>query len=388
MINNKFDKFDVVLPNYNESVLNTISSILNYYGISNGHNTLSKLDDYLNKKYKNVVLFILDGMGEHVLNGVDNDGFFKKNQLMKLTSVYPSTTTAAMTTYYSGKSPLETGWIAWSQYFKEYGRCMNMLPRVESYSEEKLKEVSVDVFSEIIGYKSVHEKLEEKGIESYEISPGYAERKSNRTIIGDNLDEVSKGLKSLCSMPKDKFILVYMDNPDGLLHKYGVSSDEAKGFIMDAQSMLEELSRELDDTLIIISADHGHKDIGNVYSVLDYPELRECLIMPEFFESRFVGFWVKENKKDKFEEIFKREFKDYVLLTAQEILDYGLLGEGVQHSKVDDFLGNYIALSVGDSIFRLQNDYFEGKKVKKSTHCGLTKEEMEVPLIILECNHE
>ena len=42
-------------------------------------------------------------------------------------------------------------------------------------------------------------------------------------------------------------------------------------------------------------------------------------------------------------------------------------------------------ISIGDSIFRLQNDYFEGKKVKKSTHCGLSKEEMEVPIIVMEC---
>ena len=62
-----------------------------------------------------------------------------------------------------------------------------------------------------------------------------------------------------------------------------------------------------------------------------------------------------------------------------------MIGVGEQHKKIDDLLGNFVAVSVGDSIFRLQNDYFEGKKVKKSTHCGLTKEEMEVPIIALEC---
>ena len=86
----------------------------------------------------------------------------------------------------------------------------------------------------------------------------------------------------------------------------------------------------------------------------------------------------------KFENIFRREFKDYLLFTKKEILEMGLLGNGMQHFKIDDFLGNYVAVSIGSSIFRLQNDYFEGKKVKKSTHCGLTIEEMDVPVIVLE----
>ena len=136
---NKFNMEGITLPNYDKSILSTISSILKYYKIDNGHTTLDSLDKLLDKKYKNVVLLILDGMGEHILNTLDKDGYFKTNQLDMVTSVYPSTTTAAMTTYYSGKSPLETGWIAWSQYFKEYGRSMDVLKHKESYTGESIK---------------------------------------------------------------------------------------------------------------------------------------------------------------------------------------------------------------------------------------------------------
>lgn len=371
-------------PDYDNSILNTITSILKYYGIDNGHSSLSVLDKKLKKKYKNVVLIILDGMGEHILNNLSKNGFFKKNELTCVTSVYPSTTTAAMTTYYSGKTPLETGWIAWSQYFKEYGRCLNMLPRVESYTEEKLKNVSKDVYEELIDYKTVYEMIEETGVKAYEMCPSHIERKSKRTHIANDLDELCEGIKVLCSSPDRKFILSYLDNPDGLLHKYGAGSDEAKEYILNAEEKIESMMNELKNTLVIISADHGHKDIGNVYSVLEHPDLRDCLIMPEFFESRFIGFWVKEDRKTEFEEIFKREFEDYMLFSKQEVLEMGILGKGEQHKKVDDFLGNYVGVSIGSSIFRLQNDYFEGKKVKKSTHCGLTKDEMDVPVIVLE----
>ncbi len=378
-----FESTKLRFPDYENSILNTITSILNYYGIENGHKSLELLDNKLKKKYKNVVLLILDGMGEAILNNLSSDGYFKKHELTCVTSVYPSTTTAAMTTYYSGKTPLETGWIAWSQYFKEYGRCINLLPRVESYTEEKLKNVKRDVFNYVIDYETVYSKIEKMGVKAYEVCPSHVERKSKRTHIANDLDELCEAIKFLCANPDEKFILTYLDNPDALLHKYGAASKEAKSYIDNAQEMVKKMMEELEDTIVIVSADHGHKDIGKVYSILDHPDLRDCLIMPEFFESRFIGFWVKEDRREEFETIFKREFKDYILLKKEEVLEMGLLGEGNQHRKIDDFLGNYVGVSIGSSIFRLQNDYFEGKKVKKSTHCGLTKDEMDVPVIVL-----
>ena len=108
----------IIMPNYEHCILNTITSILKYYKVETNHNTLKSLDEKLNKKYKNIVFIILDGLGEHILNNISPDGYFTKNKLDIVTSVYPSTTTAALTTYYSGRPPYETGWIAWSQYFK------------------------------------------------------------------------------------------------------------------------------------------------------------------------------------------------------------------------------------------------------------------------------
>ena len=382
---NKFNGKNIVLPNYDKSILSTISSILKYYDVSNGHTTLDSIDVILNKKYKNVVLLILDGMGEHILDKLDGKGYFKSNQVDVVTSVCPSTTTAAMTTYYSGKCPYESGWIAWSQYFKEYGRCMDVLQHKESYTGEKIKASFNDIYDSVVNYTSVFDKIEEKGVKAYEIMPHYVERKSKRSFIADDTLELCNAIEDLCSINDEKFIMAYVDNPDSLLHKYGAYSEEAKDFIKDTENKIKELTTKLEDTIIIISADHGHKDIGKVYSILDYPELRDCLIMPEFFESRFIGFWVKEDRKEEFKNIFEKNFKDFVLLTKEELLEMNLIGVGEKHKKIDDFLGTYVAVSTGDSMFRLQNDYFEGKKVKVSTHCGLSKEEMEVPVIVLEC---
>ena len=108
--------------------------------------------------------------------------------------------------------------------------------------------------------------------------------------------------------------------------------------------------------------------------------------MPASLESRVITFWVKEDMKKTFEERFNNVFKEeFWLMTKEEFLDkYHFLGYGEKHKKIDDFIGNYIALSISGSIIRLETFLAEGKPVKKSTHCGLTKDEMEVPLIVIK----
>ena len=377
----------IILPNYEHCILNLITSILKNYNVETKHKSLESMDNILNNKYKNVVFIILDGMGEHILEKVSPTGYFRKKEIDCITSVYPSTTTAALTAYYSGKPPYETGWIAWSQYFKEYGRDIDMLSHRESYTSRDLKNARINVFDTTVKYKSVFEQIEEAlpNIKAYEITPSYSDKRAKRSIRADSIDEIIMNIETLCKNPDEKFILAYCDNPDGLLHKFGTDSEEVKEFIENTERKIEDMCKNLtEDTVVIISADHGHKDINKAYSILDYPEIQKCLILPPSLESRVVTFWVKEDMKEEFVKNFNKNFEnDFWLMTKEEFLEKNMLGFGKKHPKIDDFIGNYIALSISDSIIKLETYLTEGKKIKKSTHCGLTKEEMEVPVIII-----
>ena len=87
--------------------------------------------------------------------------------------------------------------------------------------------------------------------------------------------------------------------------------------------------------------------------------------------------------KKEFERRFNEKFeKEFLLMTKAEFLNKNFLGFGNKHRKVDEFLGDYIAISIGDSMINLETYLAPGKPLKKSTHCGLTKEEMEVPVIV------
>lgn len=52
----------IVMPDYNHCILNTITSILKYYNVETNHKSLEGLDKVLERKYRNVVFLILDGL--------------------------------------------------------------------------------------------------------------------------------------------------------------------------------------------------------------------------------------------------------------------------------------------------------------------------------------
>lgn len=282
---------------------------------------------------------------------------------------------------------MKHGWIGWSQYFKEYGRAIDVLPNRDSYTGEIYKDAKIDV-QDLINYESVYEQIEKasKDVKAYEINPSHCTSRSKRNTNADTIDILCDFIEPICKNTDKNFILAYSNNPDGLLHQYGCQSDEVKEFVLDTENKIENLYNKLKDTntLLIVSADHGHKDIEKAYDILDMEDIQDCLILPPSLESRCTAFLVKEEKKIEFEQVFKERFgKDFILYTKEEFLEKNMLGFGNKHKKIDDFIGNYIALSIRGASFKLGTHLSTEKIEKKSTHCGLSCEEMEVPLIII-----
>lgn len=102
------------------------------------------------------------------------------------------------------------------------------------------------------------------------------------------------------------------------MHKFGCYSDEAKSVVEDLEIKIDKLCGNLEDTLLIVTADHGHMDGRNV-SISEYPRIMECLVRMPSIEPRALNLFVKNHMKEPFEEEFNKEFgKDFILLTKEE----------------------------------------------------------------------
>ena len=69
------------------------------------------------------------------------------------------------------------------------------------------------------------------------------------------------------------------------------------------------MAAELEDTLLIVTADHGHID-NECVNITNYPGICECLDKKPSLEPRVINFFVKRDK----EEVFVNEFNKELLL--------------------------------------------------------------------------
>ena len=69
-----------------------------------------------------------------------------------------------------------------------------------------------------------------------------------------------------------------------------------------------DMVKELDDTLLFITADHGHINTESVV-LQDYPVIMDCLERLPSLEPRVLNFFVKEDKKDIFVKEFQKELR-------------------------------------------------------------------------------
>jgi len=112
---------------------------------------------------------------------------------------------------------------------------------------------------------------------------------------------------------------------------------------------------------------------------MDYPEIMKCLVRMPSVEPRTLSFWIKDEYKKGFPEIFHNAFGDkFWILTKEEVIDRRLFGTGKDHELLSDMLGDFICISVSDAAVFLTH---EEMRLTPGGHAGLTKAELEIPLI-------
>ena len=370
-------KCKLTFPNYDHSILGIPNSFLNYYGAKSYHNTLTILDNKLKNNYKNVIMIILDGMGVDMMqHNLSCFSFLRRHIKSKLTSVFPSTTVAATAAYYSGLSPIEHGRLGWAPYFKDLDRVVEIFPNTDFYTGELLQEKVMDRMP----YTHICDKI------------GQANQNVRTTIIlPSRLDPNGPAdFGAFCTKVKQQtlqegsqFILAYWADPDHTSHKYGPYSENVKEVLKDLNARVKNLCADLKDSLVVISADHGHIENEDVF-LNEYPDLMDCLALPLSLDMRTQAVFLKPDKEKEFVSLFNKYLaKDFLLMKTEDALKMNLFGSGTPHPLARGFLGDYLIMSKNKKslVQRFPNDPYV---IMKGAHSSLTNKEMLVPLILIE----
>lgn len=365
----------MIKPNYNENIVNLMCSIRKYFDLDYSSNTLPIIDRQLNKnKPKNVIVILFDGMGSRLIKrNLSSESFLNKNMISELSTVVPSTTTAATTTALTGLEPITHGWLGWDMYYKKENKVVTMFTNT-------LKDTNIIAFDYHIAkkyfpYETITSSINKnKKYYSQIVSPYQGD-----TYNEDNIDEMLTKIKSNLNKKEKNYIYAYYINPDSIMHHTGTDSKETLDIFKVINNKIEEFASTLKDTMLIITADHGHINSEEIV-LKNYPDLYSTLDNDTWIEPRMCAFKIKKGKEEEFKNLFNKHLgKDFILMSKDQVTKEKLFGLGTENKYFNSSLGDYFALAVSNKYLRYRNNC----PIHKSTHAGFTNDEMKIPLIIV-----
>lgn len=359
-------------PDYENSLTNVMSSIQKHFGAKCNHNSLSILDNYLNKtEYKNIILVLFDGFGYNILKkNIKHCPFLNKHIVSSIFSTFPSTTMTARTTIESGLNPIEHGWLGWNMYFKTFDEVITLSKNYVKGTKEKITDYHIA--KTLLKYESVVNKIGKiNNCNSNKVTL-YSTDKNN------SFSKIRKNIRKSIKNNESNYIYFYLDEPDHTFHKYGCDSKQALKKIKQLDKDFKRLCHSLDNALVIALADHGHLNIEYI-TLTDYPEIIKMLKGDVSIDCRACSFRVKDEYKKEFPIALKNILKDdFIVLSSKEVYDKKLYGTGEENKYFLEALGDYFAIGITNKAIRIDDKV----NMHKSSHSGITEDEMLVPLIV------
>jgi len=298
--------------------------------------------------------------------------------------VCPSTTASAITSSYTGRTPLEHGLTGWFTYFSQ-AACVGSPLRYQRRGEKGSLGVPPDrLFAEaslfdglptrsiVVSYRPIIDS-------TYNVHHcGRAERLAYDDLNGF-LEQTVAAVKSA---PQRKLVYAYWPEFDALSHQHGVGSAQVRTHFAALDAVFGELMARLSgtDTILVLSADHGFVDCPVDEAAELPPELASMLRFPLCGERRVAFCHVHEPKR--FLENAKAFFGARAnVCPSIELAEQGWFGTGRPHANFAERIGDVALVMSGRGTVK---DWVPGeaRHLHASDHGGASEDEMRIPLVV------
>lgn len=389
--------YEFILPDYKKrSIINLMSSISNSFGKKHQYEELSALNSKELKKFKNVVLIVIDGLGYNYLKK-QKDSFLLKNIKSDMTSTFLSTTACANTAFLVGYPPQQHALTGWDINLKEIGAITTILPFVPIFGKESLSNSRFEI-KDVMDIESFHKGFNGKSfllIDKKIANSPFSDyvTKSLEVIPTKSYKNTFSKLNNLIKKKsiKRRFIHAYIPELDHFAHEEGVNSKEVQEIFQDFDMRIKKLSQSIKgtNTKLIVVADHGLIDASpnTEIWVENIVGLKECLTIPLAGEPRVRDCFVRANKVKDFENIVKTKMSKYCwCFKGEQLIRDNFYGLGKPNKKLIDRVGDYVLIMKKNYILRYKlANYKSSGEFQKGKHGGVSEDEMIVPLITIDC---
>ncbi len=365
-------------------------------------------------RYDAVVLFLIDAFGWRFFDKFQAEPFLQQvtrlGAVTKLTSQFPSTTAAHITTIHTGMPVGEHGIFEWYYYDPAMGKVI--APLLYSFAgtsqRDTLKQAGAKP-SLLYPANNLYLPLKKKGVaatifQHREYTPStYSDKLfSGAKAIGyRTLPEALVNLADKLSSAKPPaYFFLYFDRIDAISHEYGPESaqttSEILNFLMTMEHIfMQALSGNHKKVLFLLTADHGQveTDPQTTLYLNREPALmgikrflgtnsRGELIIPAGSPRDFF-LYIKAGQVDEAQRFLASRLEGRaVVRKVTELIEQGAFGPVISplfRARAGDLV---ILPFQGESVWWFEKDEFEQKF--RGHHGGLTKPEMEIPLITWE----
>jgi hypothetical protein len=323
--------------------------------------------------------------------------------LVPLTSILPSTTSAALTSLWTGRAACEHGIAGYELWLKEYGMVANMIlhsPMSFRGSGGHPGSLSYAGFEAetYLTFPTLGAQLAASGVKAYAYQHiSIAGSGISRMLMKDVTirpfsvpSELMINLRQqLDTRPDERaFIWIYWGEIDHLSHFYTPDDERPLADFAAFTAALETLFLERlrpearPGTLLLMTADHGqivtrpdpHYDLRN------HPGLVRRLHMLPTGENRLAYLFIRPGQTEAVREYIERTWPDnFLMLEPAFAVEAGLFGPGPVHPRLLDRLGDLILVSRGEAYlwWGAKENHLFGR------HGGLSEDEMLVPLLAM-----
>ena len=382
----------MTFPDYHgRSLVNLMASLRQRFADQSGSYAPLRTTQLELADYDQIVLLVIDGLGFHYLN--ESLSWLKHHCLQDMTSVFPSTTAASITTFLTGVAPQQHGLTGWFTYLSALAQVTTVLPFTPRGSKDLLSEQGVDI-GKLYGHPIFFDEL---NTESFIVSPHWilnsdfnrAHAGKANTVGYDSMDEMCRAIAHLLTNgDRQKYIYAYWPEFDHLSHVHGNGSEQVKQHFAQLSTALDRMLKQSRGrrSLILISADHGFIDTtpDKMITVNEHPRLQECLRLPLCGEPRTAYCYLHPDKQEQFCDYVNNEFTDQIeLVNSHDLIEQGVFGLGEPHPDLSNRVGDVTLLMKDNYVVK---DWLESEErfFHYGVHGGTSELEMLVPLVVLQ----
>ncbi len=345
-----------------------------------------------------VVSVVLDGVGWRRLEflraegAVDLTPLLAGGVLIPLTSVFPTTTTAALSALSTGESPVVHGVLGYKLFRPELGAVVDMIRLAPPGGREDSLEKLGLPLERLLLVPTVYQRLSARGIPTLLFLPKYIADSGLSRLLYQGISRIVPFLtaadllvllQEALAEPGKKLLTVYWPSTDSLAHTYGPRSE---AFALELAHIFSVLGRLVDSTprdfLLLVTADHGFYEADPVRDMVNcaaQSALREALLLPPVGDPRAAYFFLKRDKEGLVEKFFAEFFpEDFLVLPVEEGLHRKLWGEEEPRPEVRALLGDLVVISRRRKFVLWPTEEFK----LRGLHGGLTQDELFVPFLV------